>query len=83
MIGRTMTMVGSVLLLIAGALGLIRDWGQPFQGSAPVWLLLMGFATLLLGLCLKRSYALRASKERCPECGEGIEKSPADGPQRG
>ncbi len=48
MSGRTMMMVGYVLVLIAGVLGLIRDWGQPFQGSAPVWLLLMGFATLLL-----------------------------------
>ena len=61
MSGRTVTMIGSVLLLIAGALGLIRDWGQPFQGSAPVWLLLIGFAILLLS---------RVPKERCPECGK-------------
>ena len=72
--GRTLTMISSILVLIAGALGLIRDWGQPFQGSAPVWLLLMGFATLLLGLCLKRGDDLRASKERCPECGIPLEE---------
>ncbi len=66
MSGRTVAVIGSVLLLIAVALGLIRDWGQPFQGSAPVWLLLMGFAILLF---------VRGSKRRCPECGKAFESS--------
>lgn len=40
---------GVFLIELAAIMGLVRDWGQPFQGSTPAWLLLMGFGLVLLG----------------------------------
>ena len=52
---RSMAILGVVMMVLAGIIGMVQDWGRPYSGpSFVVYLLLIGFALMCGGTVLAR-----------------------------